>query len=136
MAEPERLFTLEEAQALLDAELRGPAERMVELRARSRDLEERWRRLVLAIGSNGGNFETPEVRRLQAEVEAAHAELRDLVAGFTDQGVQVKDMDTGLIDFPAVVDGQAALLCWRVGEERIAHWHTPEDGFAGRRPLE
>ena len=52
----ERLFTLEEAQALLDAELRAEAERMVDARARGRDLEGRWRRLVIAIGSNGGNF--------------------------------------------------------------------------------
>jgi len=58
----ERLFTLEEAQALLDGELRAEAERMVDARARGRDLESRWRRLVITIGSNGGNFEKPEVR--------------------------------------------------------------------------
>ena len=132
----ERLFTVEEAQALLDAELRDLAGRMVDLRARSRDLEERWRRLVIAIGSNGGNFEKPEVRRLRADVEAAHADLRETVARFTDQGVQVKDMDSGLIDFPALVDGEPALLCWRVGEDRIGFWHTVDGGFAGRRPLE
>ena len=50
-------------------------------------------------------------------------------------GIQVKDVDRGLIDFPAVIDGQDALLCWQLGEPRIAYWHTPEDGFAGRRPL-
>jgi hypothetical protein len=133
--EPERRFTLDEAQALLDAELRSLAERMVELRAGSRDLESRWRRMVIAIGSNGGNMEQPEVRRLREELETAHAQLNALVARFTDQGVQVKDVDRGLIDFPAEVDGQDALLCWHVGEERIAYWHSPQDGFAGRRPL-
>ena len=133
---PERQFTVEEAQALLDAELRAEAERMVEVRARGRDLEGRWRRLVIAIGSNGGNMERPEVRDLRAEVEASHAELQEIVAKFTAEGVQVKDMDRGLIDFPAEVDGQDALLCWHVGEERIAFWHSPEDGFAGRKPLE
>ena len=131
----ERRFTLDEAQRLLDSELRAVAERMVEARARSRDLESRWRKLVIAIGSNGGNMERPEVRVLRASVESAHEELRELVARFTDEGVQVKDMDTGLIDFPAEVDGQDALLCWHVGEERIAYWHSPEDGFAGRKPL-
>ena len=45
-------------------------------------------------------------------------------------------MDRGLIDFPAEVDGQDALLCWHVGEARIGYWHSPDDGFAGRRPLE
>jgi hypothetical protein len=134
--EQERRFTLAEAQELLDTELRALAERMVEARARSRDLESRWRRLVIAIGSNGGNMERPEVRELRETVEASHAELNDIVARFTDQGVQVKDMDRGLIDFPADVDGEDALLCWHVGEPRIAFWHSPDDGFAGRRPLE
>ena len=134
--EQERRFTLEEAQQLLDSELRGLAERMVEERAKSRDLEARWRKLVIAIGSNGGNMERPEVRDLQAAVQASHAELEEIVGKFTAQGVQVKDMDRGLIDFPAWVDDQDALLCWHVGEERIAFWHSPEDGFAGRKPLE
>ncbi len=134
--EQERRFTLAEAQQLLDTELRELAERMVEARARSRDLESRWRKLVIAIGSNGGNMERPEVREMQRAVEASHNELNEIVARFTGQGVQVKDMDRGLIDFPAEVDGQDALLCWHVGEERIAYWHSPEDGFAGRKPLE
>lgn len=134
--EQERRFTLEEAQQLLDSELRALAERMVEERARSRDLEGRWRKLVIAIGSNGGNMERPEVHDLQAAVQASHAELEEIVGKFTAEGVQVKDMDRGLIDFPAWVGGQDALLCWHVGEERIAFWHSPEDGFAGRKPLE
>ncbi|MEP6641901.1 MAG: DUF2203 domain-containing protein [Gaiellales bacterium] len=134
--EQERRFTIAEAQELLDTELRALAERMVEARARSRDLESRWRRLVIAIGSNGGNMERPEVRELRETVEASHAELNEIVARFTAEGVQVKDMDRGLIDFPAEVDGREALLCWHVGEPRIAYWHSPDDGFAGRRPLE
>jgi hypothetical protein len=133
--EQERRFTLEEAQRLLDAELRQLAQRMVAARAKSRDLESRWRKLVIAIGSNGGNMERPEVRELQTAVEASHTELNEIVARFTAEGVQVKDMDRGLIDFPAEVDGQDALLCWHVGEDRIAYWHSPEDGFAGRKPL-
>jgi hypothetical protein len=133
--EHERRLTLAEAQELLETELRELAERMVEVRARSRDLESRWRKLVIAIGSNGGNMERPEVRDLQSAVEASHTELNEIVGRFTGQGVQVKDIDRGLIDFPAEVDGQDALLCWHVGEERIAYWHSPEDGFAGRKPL-
>ena len=134
--EQERRFTLEEAQQLLDSELRALAERMVEERAKSRDLESRWRKLVIAIGSNGGNMERPEVRDLQAAVDASHAELEKIVGKFTAEGVQVKDMDRGLIDFPAWIGDQDALLCWHVGEQRIAFWHSPEDGFAGRKPLE
>jgi hypothetical protein len=132
----ERLFTLEEAQALLDSELRAEAERMVELRARGRDLEGRWRRLVIAVGSNGGNFEKPAVRKLRAELRQAADDLTAALDVFAGHGVQVKDPDTGLIDFPAEIDGEPALLCWRVGEERIEFWHTLDGGFAGRRPIE
>ena len=131
-----RLFTLEEAQALLDSELRAQAERMVEVRARGRDLEGRWRRLVIAVGSNGGNFEKPEVRKLRAELRQAADDLTAALDVFAGHGVQVKDPDTGLIDFPAEIDGEPALLCWRVGEERIEFWHTLDGGFAGRRPIE
>jgi hypothetical protein len=132
----ERLFTLEEAQALLDSELRAEAERMVEVRARGRDLEGRWRRLVIAVGSNGGNFEKPAVRKLRAELRQAADDLAAALDVFAGHGVQVKDPDTGLIDFPAEIDGEPALLCWRVGEERIEFWHTLDGGFAGRRPIE
>jgi hypothetical protein len=132
----ERLFTLEEAQALLDSELRAEAERMVEVRARGRDLEGRWRRLVIAVGSNGGNFEKPAVRKLRAELRQAADDLTAALDVFAGHGVQVKDPDTGLIDFPAEIDGEPALLCWRVGEERIEFWHTLDGGFAGRRPTE
>ena len=132
----ERLFTLKEAQALLDAELRAEAERMVEVRARGRDLEGRWRRLVIAIGSNGGNFEKPEVRKLRSDLKQAAEDIAAILRVFADHGVQVKDADTGLIDFPTEIDGEPALLCWRVGEERIEFWHTLDGGFAGRRPIE
>ena len=133
----ERLFTLEEAQALLDGELRAEAERMVEARARGRDLEGRWRRLVIAIGSNGGNFEKPEVRQDARRPQGRRPRSSTEILGkFAEHGVQVKDPDTGLIDFPAEVDGEPALLCWRVGEDRIEFWHTLDGGFAGRRPIE
>ena len=105
---PERQFTVEEAQALLDAELRAEAERMVEVRARGRDLEGRWRRLVIAIGSNGGNFEKPEVRKLRAELKQAAEDLAAILGRFEDHGVQVKDADAGLIDFPAEIGGEPA----------------------------
>src|SRR5579864_5984686 len=111
------------------------AERMVADRAASRQLESRWNAVVIAIGSNGGNLRRKEVAELRQELEGAHRDLRGLLAELSELGVQVKDVDRGLLDFPSVVDGREALLCWQVGEPRIEFWHTPEDGFAGRRPL-
>jgi hypothetical protein len=132
---PERLFTLDEAQALLDDQVRALAERMVDLRTELRPLEKRWQKLVITVGSNGGGLAADEANDMRERLEEGHEELRGLLQEIADLGVQVKDPDSGLLDFPSEVDGEAALLCWRVGEPRIAFWHSPEDGFAGRRPL-
>jgi hypothetical protein len=131
----ERAFTLAEAQELLDTRVRDMAERMVGDRAVSRQLESRWNAVVIAIGSNGGNLPRKEVGELREELEQSHRDLRGLLAELNELGVQVKDVDRGLLDFPSVIEGQEALLCWQVGEPRIGFWHTPEDGFDGRRPL-
>ena len=47
----------------------------------------------------------------------------------------VKDLDTGLVDFPALHEGEEVLLCWQLGEDEVAHWHGVDEGFAGRKPL-
>jgi hypothetical protein len=133
--EPPALFTLESAQALLDSTVRALAEELVQLRSSSLQLEKRWRGVVMAVSSNGGNMRAPDVQALRDQLEAAHARLRDLLDEITGHGVQVKDLERGLLDFPAERDGQIVLLCWMVGEERIAFWHTTEAGFAGREPL-
>jgi hypothetical protein len=51
-------------------------------------------------------------------------------------GVEVKDLDIGLLDFPCEVDGQIVLLCWKLGEKGITHWHGVSEGFAGRKPVD
>ena len=134
MAEPP-LFTLESAQALLDSTVRALAEELVRLRAASLHLEKRWREVVLAVSSNGGNMRKPDVEGLREELESAHARLRELLDEIAGHGVQIKDPQRGLLDFPAEREGRVVLLCWMVGEERIGFWHTAEAGFAGRAPL-
>lgn len=131
----DRLFTVEQAQELLDSKVREMVEQLVAERLRSRELERSWNAIVIAIGSNGGNFRRSEVIELRDRLQKLHESLRETLGELADMGIQVKDVDRGLIDFPALIDGQDALLCWQLGEPRIAHWHTPEDGFAGRRPL-
>jgi hypothetical protein len=135
MAADERRFTLEEAESLLDSTVRELAEQMVELRGRWRPLQQAWQRVVMKVGSNGGGMSTRDTESLREQLEEITAELNGLIAEITGLGVQIKDVDRGLLDFPSTVDGEEALLCWHVGEPRIAYWHSPEDGFAGRRPL-
>ena len=63
-------------------------------------------------------------------------ELRATVEGLTGEGIILRDLDTGLVDFPARLDdGREYLLCWVLGEPEVAWWHWPDTGFAGRRPL-
>ena len=132
---PDRTFTLAQAQALLDEVVRPLAERMVELCAAVEPLQREWRTIVIAIGSNGGGLDHERASELRESLEQAQAEVGELVEEVVALGVQVKDAAQGLLDFPAVIDGQPALLCWLVGEERIGFWHTLEGGFAGRQPL-
>ena len=77
-----------------------------------------------------------DVGRQRTEIEAHMETVRESVAEIDAIGVQVKDVDTGLLDFPCRVDDQVVLLCWRMGETTIEHWHTMEDGFKGRKPVD
>jgi hypothetical protein len=70
------------------------------------------------------------LEQVEAKMPALHA-LEDELAGL---GVQVKDHRTGLVDFPATLRGEAVLLCWKLGEARVDHWHDLIEGFAGRKP--
>ena len=66
----------------------------------------------------------------------ALAVLRREVEGLNAKGIVLRDPESGLVDFPAKREGREVFLCWRLGEDRVAFWHGPESGFAGRRPLE
>jgi len=69
-------------------------------------------------------------------MDALVQRAKDAVAEIDAIGVQVKDLDTGLLDFPFSLDGDVVLLCWKMGETRITHWHTVEAGFRGRQPVD
>jgi hypothetical protein len=129
----DRTFTPAEANSAL-AQVRPAAERMVSLRERLRELERNRRELVQTIAGNGSGFAVNDARRedfdaLLEELEAAVEELEAL-------GIVVKDADLGLVDFPARRHGEDVLLCWHVGEERVAFWHGLEEGYAGRKPVD
>ena len=130
-----KLFTPEEANAALPL-VRSHVERLVRLRRSLRSLA---RELAEARSKASGNGHVETTRRAavldEAREETVHA-LEDVAAALAEIGVQVKDPDTGLVDFPARhPDGSLVLLCWRLGEDEIAAWHTLEGGFAGRKPL-
>jgi hypothetical protein len=72
---------------------------------------------------------------VNAEVNRRATELARTLEEIQSLGVVVKDLDSGLVDFPSVREGEDVLLCWRLGEDEVAFWHGYDDGFAGRRPI-
>ena len=131
-----KTFTLGEAQTLLpvvEALLRKAQEAQV----RAEELEYEMQQLSHRIFLSGGmHVDVSVAARRRAERDKAVQSGRDTLAEIDSIGVQVKDLEQGLLDFPYVMDGKTVLLCWKLGEPAIAHWHTEEEGYAGRKPLD
>ena len=130
----ERYFTPEEANALL-AEVRPVAEELVAHRRAMAVTVARRARFVQRIAGNGGDFDPQEPRALEEDFERQGAAVAACVAKLEELGVLVKDLDRGLVDFPALRGDEEVLLCWEVGEDEVAYWHGVDEGFAGRKPL-
>jgi len=130
-----RTFTLSEAQTLLPV-VEALLRRAQAAGARAGELEREMHELNQRIFLAGGmRVDVAQAARRRTEREKALQEARDTLAEMDEIGVQVKDLEKGLLDFPSVMEGQDVLLCWQLGEREIGYWHTPEDGFAGRKPL-
>lgn len=95
------------------------------------DLHIVWGEAVLAVACPGHD----EYLAYRGRFEASTQALEKVLLRFHALGIEAKDLDQGLIDFRGTVGDQQAYLCWRDGEERVAHWHPLEGGFAARRPL-
>jgi hypothetical protein len=129
-----RHFTPEEANAALE-QVRPLVEQLVEGRQEHALAVERQEELERKIRGNGGGIPPAELASATSEVDALARRLARLVDEIASHGAQVKDLDSGLVDFPALRRGETVLLCWQLGEDEIAWWHRVDDGFAGRRPL-
>ena len=130
----QRYFTAEEAnEALL--EVRPLTEELVGHRRALVELQERQSAVTARIAGNGGNVEPHELEQVQAQLDEEVAGIARCVARIHEVGALVKDLDEGLVDFPATRDGRDVLLCWRLGEDEIGFWHGLDEGFSGRKPL-
>lgn len=129
-----RYFTTEEANEAL-AEVRPLTEELVGHRRALVELQERQAALTMRIAGNGGNVEPHELEEVQEQLDEEVAGIARCVARIHEVGALVKDLDAGLVDFPALRDDVEVLLCWRLGEEEIAFWHGLDEGFSGRKPL-
>ena len=134
MLRPVRHFTPDEANAALE-HVRPLVERLVAQRAEHVAALERQEELERKIRGNGGGIPPAQLAEATAEVDGHARRLAKLVDEIYAYGAEVKDIETGLVDFPALLNGETVLLCWRLGEDEISFWHRADDGFAGRRPL-
>jgi len=123
----ERHFTREEANAVLP--------RLTAMLSRLRDAKddltdtEAHEALSEAAPANGGGDEG-------RQVGVAFLEVRRLLETIEQSGIVLRDIDRGLVDFPAVIDAREVYLCWELGEDDVAYWHDMEAGYGGREPLD
>lgn len=129
------LFTVEEANRML-GRLRPELER---LRGRKREYDRLQTRIsVLLVATAGAAPDNPDAIELGEITEKRRRLGESLGRSLTalqEAGVLVKDLDQGLCDFYALAGERLVFLCWRLGEAEVGHWHSLEEGFAGRRPL-
>lgn len=129
-----RLFSVDDANRLvptLEALLCALAARKAELLAKQAELS-------ALIEGTAGSDESRLTRLLRGkeELKFIAEEFNVSLHEVSRLGCLLKDVDAGLVDFPAVRDGREVFLCWKRGEPRVAHWHGIEEGFAGRKPLD
>lgn len=121
---PPKRYTVAEANALLPY----LAPTLIELRDKTAEAAQIQEAIERSSVSNGGSSKRERWTRVLARVQ----ELVDRLNGWE---IELRDLESGLVDLPAQIDGREAFLCWRLGEPEVAHWHGPEDGFQGRRRL-
>jgi hypothetical protein len=131
-----KTFTIDEAQSLLPV-LEALLKRAIEGKQAAEKVESDLTDLARRIYLSGGmRVDGSSVVKQRAELEEHLKRVRETITEIDEIGVQVKDIDSGLLDFPCRLDDQVVLLCWRMGETSIEHWHTVESGFKGRQPVD
>jgi len=132
----QRTFTLQEAQVLLPV-LRLLLKQAIDGKKLIETIDAEFQALGQRIFLSGGLLvEIGKAATRRAERDKTVQRIKDVVAEIDATGVQVKDLDMGLLDFPCVVDGETVLLCWKLGEKGITHWHGVSEGFKGRKPID
>lgn len=129
---PKRLYTLEEARALVPR-LRGL---LTALQVERRQLAAEAAALRNIAPAMRGNGHAVEASRHEERVAQLTAAIRAKLGQIAALGIEVKDVETGLVDFPSLRDGRVVYLCWHADEPTVAYWHELDAGFAGRQPLD
>jgi len=131
-----KIFTLDEAQSMLPL-VESLLNRAIESKQAAEAIDNELTNLARRIHVTGGmSIDVAKVAGQRAELEKNIQRARETVQEIDEIGVQVKDLESGLLDFPCRVEDEVVLLCWKSGEPAIEHWHTVEAGYKGRQPID
>ncbi len=129
-------FSLSEAQNLLP-ELERRMRQAVEARRQLEEIEQEMQQTLTRIIMLGGiQLDPMRHATLRANKDATSHKLEEVVAEIEATGAQVKDLEMGLLDFPCLLNGRPILLCWKLGEPAIEHWHGLDEGYAKRKKID
>ncbi len=131
-----RTFTLSEAETLLPV-LESLLRSAMQAKSQIEEIEAEFEAVRSRVFLNGGTLvDVAKLAQRKAERDKAVQQAKDAVAEIDAAGVQVKDLDIGLLDFPCLVESEIVLLCWKLGEKGITHYHSTTGGFASRKPID
>ncbi len=131
---PAKIFTVEEANARLPL-VRVIVSDLMQLAAELSDRRERLSQLSRKPTGGSSDVYQAEVEQVEQELEKESERLTGYLRELLELGVEPKSAMAGLVDFPAIVDGKLAYLCWKHGEPEVLYWHEIDAGFAGRQSL-
>src|SRR6266542_5881806 len=131
-----RTFTLDEAHTLLPI-MESLLRAAMAANAEREEIDGEFQELATRVFLSGGALlNIGELKKRKLDREQATQRVKDALAEIDSAGAQVKDLGIGLLDFPCQVDDEVVLLCWKLGEPKITHWHRVEEGFKGRKPID
>jgi len=126
-----QIYSVDQARALVP-KLRAI---LLQLAVQKRRHEGAHARLHALLGSNGDPRHASEVQRREQEIRDIGEGMQSLLGHLAELGVQVRDLEMGLVDLPGERDGRPVWLCWRLSDPELAFWHATDEGYATRRPL-
>ncbi len=127
-------FTREQAEELLPY-VAPLLFQMRELQRQRDELQAQGAELAQKSRGNGHGVDN-EAGKVRREIEEAGTQINELIEKVQGMGIELKDVEAGLIDFRSTREGREVYLCWKLGEDHVSHWHELDSGFAGREPLE
>ncbi len=132
----ERTFTLDEAQALVPV-LGSLLQTAIDGKNAAERIEQEFKAVSSRVFLNGGTLlDVAQLAARKREKQRVVQKIKDALAEIEATGALVKDLEMGLLDFPCEVGDRTILLCWKLGEEKIAHWHGTNEGYRYRKPID